>query len=49
MPKNQPQTPLVTSVSTRLRKTIYPNTQVVTPDEIKEKKKDLLNVVDNSI
>lgn len=49
MPKNQPQTPLVTSVSTKLRKTIHPDTQVVTPDEIKEKKKDLMSVVDSGI
>lgn len=49
MPKNQPQTPLVTSVSTKLRKTIRPDTQVVTPDEIKEKKKDLLSVVDSGL
>lgn len=49
MPKNQPQTPLVTSVSTKLRKTIRPDTQVVTPDEIKERKKDLMGVVDSGI
>lgn len=49
MPKNQPQTPLVTSVSTKLRKTIRPDTQVVTPDEVKEKKKDLMSVVDSGI
>lgn len=49
MPKNQPQTPLVTSVSTKLRKTIRPDTQVVSPDEIKAKKKDLLSVVDSGI
>lgn len=49
MPKNQPQTPLVTSVSTKLRKTIRPDTQVVTPDEIREKKKDLIGVVDSGI
>lgn len=49
MPKNQPQTPLVTSVSTKLRKTIKPDTQVVTPEEVKEKKKDLLNVVNDGV
>ena len=49
MLKNQPQTPLVTSVSTKLRKTIRPDTQVVTPDEIKAKKKDLMGVVDSGI
>lgn len=49
MPKNQPQTPFVTSVSTKLRKTIRPDTQVVSPDEIKAKKKDLLSVVDSGI
>lgn len=49
MPKNQPQTPLVTSVSTKLRKTIKPDTQVVTPEEVKEKKKDLLSVVNDGV
>lgn len=50
MPKNQPQAPLVTSVSTKLKKTIgHPDTQVVTPDEVKEKKKNLLGLVDESI
>lgn len=46
---NQPRTPLVTSVSTRLKKTIgHPDTQVVTPEEVKEKKKKLLNAVEKS-
>lgn len=45
MAKNQPQTPLVTSVSTKLRKTLLPDTQVATPDEVKEKKRTLLDIV----
>lgn len=49
MPKNQSQTPLVTSISTTLRKTIHTDTQVVTPEEIKEKKKDMLNVISDSL
>lgn len=49
MAKNQPQTPLVTSVSTKLRKTIQPDTQVVTPDEVKQKKKDLLDIVKDGV
>lgn len=50
MAKNQPQTPLVTSVSTTLRKTIQPNsTQVCSPEEIKEKKQNMMKVVDKSL
>lgn len=51
MPKNQPQTPLVTSVSTKLKKTInvQSDTQICTPDEVKEKKKDMLGVIDKSL
>lgn len=49
MNKNQPQTPLVTSISTTLRKTIQSPTQVVSPEEVKEKKKDLLGVIDQSL
>lgn len=49
MPKNQSQTPLVTSISTTLRKTIHTDTQVVTPEEIKEKKKDMLNIINDSL
>ena len=50
MSKNQPQTPLVTSVSTKLKKTISTqDTQVISPDEIKEKKKDLLGIIDSSL
>lgn len=48
MPNKQPQAPLVTSVSTTLKKTIQ-STQVVTPDEVKEKKKDMLSVIDKSL
>ena len=51
MPKNQPQTPLVTSVSTKLKKTInvQSDTQICTPEEVKEKKKDMLGVIDKSL
>lgn len=42
------QPPLVTSVSTTLKKTIQ-STQVVTEDEIKEKKRDVLNVIDKTL
>ena len=50
MAKNQTQTPLVTSVSTKLKKTFSgQDTQVVSPEEIKEKKKDMLGVIDKSL
>ena len=49
MPKNQSQTPLVTSISTTLRKTLHADTQVVTPEEIKEKKKDMLGIINDSL
>ena len=48
MANKQPQTPLVTSVSTTLKKTIQ-STQVVTPEEVKKKKKDMLGVIDKSL
>ena len=48
MANKQPQAPLVTSISTSLKKTIS-STQVVTPEEVKEKKKDMLKVVDKSL
>ena len=50
MAKNQSQSPFVTSISTTLRKTIpNNNTEVVTPDEIKAKKKEVLTVIDDSL
>lgn len=50
MSKNQPQTPLVTSVSSKLKKTVRQNdTQVVSPEEVKEKKRNLLGIIDDSI
>lgn len=49
MAKKKPQTPLVSSMSTVLRKSIQSNTQVVTPEEIKEKKLDWLGVVSDSL
>ena len=48
MANKQPQAPLVTSISTSLRKTIS-STQVITPEEVKEKKKDMMTVVDKSL
>ena len=48
MANKQSQSPLVSSVSTTLRKTIN-STQVVTPDEVREKKKDMLSVIDKSL
>lgn len=49
MAKKKPQTPLVSSMSTVLRKSIQSNTQVVTPEEIKEKKLDWLGMVSDSL
>lgn len=49
MAKKKPQTPLVSSMSTVLRKSIQSNTQVVTPEQIKEKKLDWLGVVNDSL
>lgn len=48
MANKQPQAPLVTSVSTTLKKTIH-TTQVVSPEEVREKKKDMLSVIDKSL
>lgn len=49
MAKKKPQTPLVSSMSTVLRKSIQSSTQVVTPEQIKEKKLDWLSVVNDSL
>lgn len=50
MAKNQSPPPLVTSVSTKLKRTISTsNTQVVSPEEVKEKKKDLLGIITQSV
>lgn len=49
MAKNQPQTPLVSSISTTLRKTLHSDTQVVTPEEVKEKKRTMLGAVDKAM
>lgn len=49
MAKKKPQTPLVSSMSTVLRKSIQSSTQVVTPEQIKEKKLDWLGVVNDSL
>lgn len=50
MAKNQPHAPLVSSVSTSLKK-MRPSTgtQVATPEEIKAKKQDLLGVIEKSL
>ena len=50
MAKHQPHAPLVTSISTTLKKN-RPNatTQVSTPEEIKEKKQEFLDVIDKSL
>lgn len=42
-------TPLVTSVSTTLRKTLQKPTQVATVEEVKEKKRDMLNTIDKGM
>ena len=50
MAKNQPQTPLVTSISTTLRKSVQTSdTQVATPEEIKAKKQSMMSVIDDSL
>lgn len=49
MAKSIQQSPLVTSVSSSLKKTIQSDTQVITPEEIKTKKRDLLGVIDQSL
>lgn len=49
MSKNQPQSPLVTSVSASLKKTIHQNTQVISEEEIKSRKRDILSVIDQSL
>lgn len=52
MPKYQPKpkpAPLVSSVSTQLKKTIsVSDTQVVTPEQVKEKKQKLLEVIETA-
>lgn len=47
--KKQPQKPLVSSISTVLKKTIHSDTQVCTPEEVIKKKRDMLDIVDNSL
>lgn len=49
MPKNQPQAPLVTAVSATFKKTVHSDTQVCSPEEIKEKKQDMMAVIDKSL
>ena len=48
MSSKQPQAPLVTSVTSTLRKTVS-STQVVTPEEVMEKKKDVLGILDSAL
>lgn len=45
MAKKQPQAPLVTSVSTTLKKTFNESRPVVTPEEVQEKKRDMLSTI----
>lgn len=47
--KKQPQKPLVSSISTVLKKTIHSDTQVCIPEEVIKKKRDMLDIVDNSL
>lgn len=49
MAKNQPQAPLVTSVSSTLKKTIHSDTQVCSTEEIKQKKQSMMEVIDKSL
>lgn len=42
------KTPLVTSVSSTIKRTIHPN-QVITPEEIVERKQDMLSVLDEAL
>lgn len=49
MAKNQPQAPLVTSVSSTLKKSIQSDTQVCSAEEIKEKKQNMMEVLDKSL
>lgn len=46
--KKQNKVPLVTSVSTTLRQTVQ-STQVVSKEEVKERKKDMLGVLDKTL
>lgn len=46
--KKQNRVPLVTSVSTTLRQTVQ-STQVVSKEEVKERKKDMLGVLDKTL
>ena len=48
MAKNQPQAPLVTSVSSTLKKTIHSDTQVCSTEEIKQKKQSMMEVMNTS-
>lgn len=49
MPNKQQNSPLVSSVSTQLRKTVdLNNTSPITPDELKEKKQKLMGILDNA-
>lgn len=50
MAKKQPQAPLVSSVSTTLKKTINTtDTMAVTPEEIKAKKSNMMEIIDKSL
>ena len=47
--KKAPQQPLVSSVSTTLKKTVTSSTQVCSPEEVIEKKKSMMDIVDKGL
>ena len=50
MAKKRTQQPLVTSLSTTLKKTIHnEDTQVVTSEELKHKKKEMMTIVESAL
>lgn len=49
MVKKTEHKPLVTSISTTLRKTYQSPTQVVSIEDVKQRKKDMLDIVDKSL
>ena len=49
MAKKTEHKPLVTSVSTTLKKTYQSPTQVVSVEDVKQRKKDMLDIVDKSL
>ena len=49
MASKAPKPPLVTSVSSTIKRTISHSNQVITPEEVVKKKKDMLNVLDDAL